>query len=130
MRLLLDTHVLLWWVRADRRLSKSLSNTISSTENDVAVSAVSIWEIAIKRSLGRIEVDLDELFSSMNADGFAELPMRFTHALRLESLPRHHDDPFDRMRIAQSIVAGRRLVTTDDAIRRYAGIAGFDPLSA
>lgn len=129
MRLLLDTHILLWWVMGDRRLSKSLAAIVASPENDVAVSAASIWEIAIKRSLGRIDVDLDELLSSMNADGFAELPMRFGHALRLESLPRHHDDPFDRILIAQSIAEGRRLVTKDEAILGYAGIAGFDPLS-
>ncbi len=129
MRLLLDTHILLWWVTADRRLSKALSATLASPENDVAVSAASIWEIAIKRSLGRIEVDLDELLSSMTADGFTELPVRFAHSLRLESLPRHHDDPFDRLLIVQSIAEGRRLVTKDEAILGYAGIAGFDPLS-
>ena len=129
MRLLLDTHILLWWVTADRRLSKSLANTLASSENDVAVSAASIGEIAIKRSLGRIEVDLNELLSSMTADGFTELPVRFAHSLRLESLPRHHDDPFDRLLIAQSVAEGRRLVTKDEAILGYAGIAGFDPLS-
>lgn len=129
MRLLLDTHILLWWVMADRRLSKTLANKLASTENDIAVSAASIWEIAIKRMLGRIEIDLDELLSSMTADGFTELPLRFAHSLRLESLPRHHDDPFDRILIAQSISEGRRLVTKDDAILAYAGVAGFDPLS-
>ena len=129
MRLLLDTHILLWWVMADRRLSKALANALGSQENDVAVSAASIWEIAIKRTLGRIEIDLDELLSSMNADGFAELPIRIAHTLKLESLPRHHDDPFDRLLIAQSIADGRRLVTKDDAILGYAGVAGFDPLS-
>jgi PIN domain nuclease of toxin-antitoxin system len=129
MRLLLDTHILLWWVTGDRRLSKSLANTLASPENDVAVSAASIWEIAIKRSLGRIEVDLDELLSSMTADGFTELPVRFAHSLSLESLPRHRDDPFDRILIAQSVADGRRLVTKDEAILGYAGIAGFDPLT-
>ena len=130
MRLLLDTHILLWWVMGDRRLSKALAAVVADPENDIVVSAASIWEIAIKRSLGRIEVDLDELLSSMNADGFAELPVRFAHTLRLESLPRHHDDPFDRLLIAQSIADGRRLVTKDAAILGYAGIAGFDPLSS
>jgi PIN domain nuclease of toxin-antitoxin system len=129
MRLLLDTHILLWWVMADRRLSKTLAATLASQENDIAVSAASIWEIAIKRALGRIEIDLDELFSSMTADGFTELPLRFGHSLKLESLPRHHEDPFDRILIAQSIVEGRRLVTKDNAILAYAGLAGFDPLS-
>jgi len=130
MRLLLDTHILLWWLVGDRRLSKSLAAAIASPESDIAVSAASIWEIAIKRALGRIDVDLDELLAVMTADGFTELPLRFGHSLRLESLPRHHDDPFDRILIAQSIAEGRRLVTKDDAILAYVGLAGFDPLSA
>lgn len=129
MRLLLDTHILLWWVMGDRRLSKALSAALASPENDVAVSAASIWEIAIKRSLGRIDIELEELLSSMDADGFTELPLRFAHSLRLESLPRHHDDPFDRILIAQSVADGRRLVTKDAAILAYAGLAGFDPLT-
>jgi PIN domain nuclease of toxin-antitoxin system len=129
MRLLLDTHILLWWVMADRKLSKSLADVIASTENDVAVSAASIWEIAIKRTLGRIQVDLDELLASVTADGFSELPVRFGHSLQLESLPRHHDDPFDRILVAQSIADGRRLVTKDKLILAYAGVAGFDALS-
>ncbi|HYK05186.1 MAG TPA: type II toxin-antitoxin system VapC family toxin [Thermoanaerobaculia bacterium] len=129
MRLLLDTHILLWWVMADRRLSKPLAGIIASPESDIAVSAASIWEIAIKRALGRIEVDLDELLSSMTADGFTELPLRFGHSLKLESLPRHHDDPFDRILIAQSIAESRRLVTKDDLILAYTGLSGFDVLS-
>jgi PIN domain nuclease of toxin-antitoxin system len=129
MRLLLDTHILLWWVMADRRLSKVLATAIASTDNDVAVSAAAIWEISIKRTLGRIEIDLDELAALMTAEGFSELPVRFAHALKLQALPRHHDDPFDRILIAQSIAEGRRLVTNDASILSYAGVAGFDPLS-
>jgi PIN domain nuclease of toxin-antitoxin system len=129
MRLLLDTHIVLWWVMADRKLSKALTSLLGSTEHDIAVSVVSIWEIAIKRTLGRIDVDLDELLVAIAADGFTELPLRFAHTLKLELLPRHHDDPFDRILIAQSIAEGRRLITSDDAILSYAGLAGFDPLS-
>lgn len=129
MRLLLDTHILLWWVMADRRLSKVIAKVLTSAENDIAVSAASLWEITIKRALGRLEIDLDELVSTISADGFSELPMRFVHARKLEMLPRHHDDPFDRILIAQSIVEGRRLVTTDQAILEYVGLAGFDPFS-
>lgn len=128
MRLLLDTHILLWWVMGDRRLPKTTAVAIGSADSDVAVSAVSMWEIAIKRALGRIDVDLEELASTIASDGFAEIPLRFSHATRLDSLPRHHDDPFDRMLIAQSIAEGRRLVTKDEAILRYRGVAGFDPL--
>jgi len=130
MRLLLDTHILLWWMMADRRLSKALVASLAAPENDIAVSAASIWEITIKRTLGRIEVDLEELLPSIASDGFSELPVRFAHALKVATLPRKHDDPFDRILIAQSITEGRRLVTTDDWILAYSGIPGFDPLSA
>ena len=129
MRLLLDTHILLWWLMGDRRLPKALAKAVGSPESDVAVSAASIWEIVIKHTLGRIEVDLDELLSSVTSDGFSELPVQFRHTLKLQSLPRHHDDPFDRILIAQAISEGRRLVTTDKSILSYGHVAGFDPLS-
>jgi PIN domain nuclease of toxin-antitoxin system len=130
MRLLLDTHVLIWWLTGDRKLSKAVADIISSDQNDIAVSAAAIWEIAIKRGLGRIDIDIHELLAAISADGFAELPVRFAHSARLESLPRHHDDPFDRMQIAQAIVEGRRLVSRDAMVLAYSGIAGFDPLPA
>ncbi len=129
MRLLLDTHILLWWVTGDRRLPKTLMKILASTENDVAISAASLWEIVVKRAMGKIDIDLEELLSAIAADGFTELPLRFSHAVRLEHLSRHHDDPFDRILIAQSIAEGRRLVTRDKAVLAYAGHAGFDPLS-
>jgi PIN domain nuclease of toxin-antitoxin system len=129
MRLLLDTHILLWWLMGDRRLPKSVANILASPENDIAVSAASLWEIVIKRMLGRIEVDLDEFLSALASDGFMELPVRFGHALKVEALPRHHDNPFDRILIAQSVADGRRLVTRDESILRYTGFPGFDPLS-
>ena len=128
MRLLLDTHILLWWVIGDRRLTRDLAAVVAFAENDVAVSAATMWEITIKQMLGRIDVDLEELKASIAADGFSELPLRFSHSLKLQSLPRHHDDPFDRILIAQSIAEGRRLVTKDADILRYRGVAGFDPI--
>lgn len=128
MRLLLDTHVLLWWVRADRKLSKSIRQLLSSPENDIAVSAASFWEIAIKKALGRIEIELDALRDATAADGFEEIPVAIHDTLLLESLPDHHRDPFDRILIAQAIGHGRRLVTRDASILAYTGIRGFDPL--
>ena len=128
MRFLLDTHILLWWLMGDRRLPKSLAKVLASPENDIAVSAATLWEIVIKRMLGRIDVDLDELLSSVTSDGFSELPVQFRHTLTLQSLPRHHDDPFDRILIAQSVTEGRRLVTTDKLILSYS-LPGFDPVS-
>jgi PIN domain nuclease of toxin-antitoxin system len=130
VRLLLDTHILLWWVMADRRLSKSTRAQIASTDNDVSVSAASFWEIAIKASLGRIDADIAELQAAAAADGFEELPVRCAHTLPLASLPNHHQDPFDRLLIAQSIAEGRRLLTADTAILAYQGVRGFDPLTA
>jgi PIN domain nuclease of toxin-antitoxin system len=129
MRLLLDTHILLWWVMGDRRLSRAIARTITSSDNEVAVSAASLWEIGIKRALGRIDIDLDRLLTTMLADGFTELPVRFAHSLKLQSLPRHHDDLFDRMLIAQSIAEARTLATKDAWILSYAGVAGFDVLA-
>jgi PIN domain nuclease of toxin-antitoxin system len=128
MRLLLDTHILLWWVMGDRRLPKDLAAILTSAESDVSVSAATMWEITIKQMLGRIDVDLEELRASIVADGFSELPLRFSHSLKLQSLPRHHDDPFDRILIAQSIAEGRQLVTKDADILRYRGVAGFNPI--
>jgi PIN domain nuclease of toxin-antitoxin system len=130
VRLLLDTHILLWWSSGDRRLVKTLRSAIASDDNDVAVSAATFWEIAIKKQLGRIDIDLGELLAAVRADGFEELAVRAAHTLQLDSLPGHHRDPFDRILIAQSIAEGRRLVTRDEAILAYSGVAGFDPLSA
>lgn len=129
-RLLLDTHILLWWLAGDRRLPKPIAAAVGSLENDIAVSAASLWEIVIKRMLGRLVVDVDDVVSSIAADGFDELPVRFSHTLTVPSLPRRHDDPFDRILIAQAIADGRRLITTDQAILAYADVAGFHPLSA
>jgi Uncharacterized protein conserved in bacteria len=116
VRFLLDTHILLWWVSGSRRLSKSLRRAIESPDHDVAVSAASFWEIAIKRQLGRISIDLAGLLDAVQADGFEEIPVRAAHALRLQSLPDHHRDPFDCLLIAQSIVEARRLITRDEAL--------------
>ena len=129
MRLLLDTHVLLWWATADRRLSKVGRTLIGSDENEIAVSAVSFWEIAIKANLGRIDVDVAELHAAAVADGFETISVRVDHTFPLASLPDHHRDPFDRLLIAQAITEGRRLVTADEDILAYSDVHGFDPLS-
>lgn len=130
MRLLLDTHILLWWLTLDRRLPKSIDTAIRSGANDVAVSVASVWEVTIKVMRGRLDIEIDDLLMSIAADGFAELPVRFGHTLRLHLLPPHHNDPFDRILIAQSVAEGRRLVTMDATILKYAGEQGFDPLTA
>ncbi len=130
MRLLLDTHILLWWVGGDRRLSKSARDLIGSLENEVAVSAASLWEVAIKKNLGRLSVDLGELRAAVEADGFDELAVRFAHTLVLDGLPQRHGDLFDRILIAQAIAEGRQLLTHDEAILGYGGVPGFAVLSS
>jgi len=125
MRLLLDTHALLWWATGDRRLTPRVRETLGDVESDVAVSAASLWEIASKRALGRIDVDLDELVTTVVEDGFSELPVRIGHTLALRDLPRQHDDPFDRLLIVQAIAESRRLVTHDRVIGKYAGLSGL-----
>ena len=115
---------------SDRRLKKDVRTAIGSEENDVAVSAATFWEIAIKSGLGHIDIDLAELDEAIAADGFVELPVRNDHTLHLRALPGHHRDPFDRLLIAQSIAEGRNLVTSDEAILAYVGVPGFSAIEA
>src|SRR5881227_512019 len=101
MRLLLDTHIALWWV--DDSLSASAKRTINAA-SDVFVSAVSVWEMVIKTSTGRLRVDLDDLLLEFQRVGLQRLAVTWSHALAVRQLPRHHSDPFDRMLVAQSQV--------------------------
>lgn len=117
LRLLLDTHVLLWWLADDPALSRAAAQVIAS-EPLVFVSAASAWEIAIKRALGKLEAP-DDLEAAVDASGFVELPIRFDHAVLAGALPRHHDDPFDRMLVAQARCESLTLVTADPRLARY-----------
>lgn len=121
-RLLVDTHTLLWWALDDPQLSAAARHAVSLAGNDVHVSAASAWEIAIKASLGRLEVpdDLEALFTQeMRASRFRPLPVTLRHALAVRDLPLHHRDPFDRLLVAQAICEGLTLVTGDADIARY-----------
>jgi PIN domain nuclease of toxin-antitoxin system len=117
MILLLDTHVVLWWQRDDRRLNRAARRAIA--EADVVwVSAVSGWEAAIKSALGRLR--LDEPFSVLlAADDFAELPITLAHTARLHQMPTHHGDPFDRMLVAQALTERATIVSHDRALAPY-----------
>jgi PIN domain nuclease of toxin-antitoxin system len=121
VRLLLDTHVFLWWLRDDRRLGRSARAAIATTSTEVRVSAASIWEIAIKASLGRLDWrDGDTTLGSCIADaGFAELPVTAAHAAAVRELPRHHADPFDRLLLAQAQSEDLRVVSADEAFGLY-----------
>ena len=118
MNLLLDTHVVLWAFADPDRLSPKVRAAIVDPRNVVAVSAATVWEIEIKRQLGKL-VAPDGFASLCSERGFDELPITFAHAQVAGALPRHHDDPFDRMLIAQAMVDGLDLVTADVAFRQY-----------
>jgi PIN domain nuclease of toxin-antitoxin system len=129
VRLLLDTHVLLWWWSDDRKLSASARALIADPRNQVVVSAASAWEVAIKAGLGRIEIELDDFEEAVVQSGFEPLPITVSHAVRVGRLSGIHRDPFDRMLVAQASVEELRLVTHDSVFERY-GLAaeGLPPV--
>lgn len=118
MRLLLDTHVLLWALTDDRRLAPEARAAISDGRNAVFVSAASAWEITIKRALGKLRAPSD-LALQLREARFEDLDVSVDHALAVGDLPDHHRDPFDRLLVAQATVAGLTLVTHDPQIQRY-----------
>jgi len=119
MRLLLDTHVLLWWLADHARLSASVRAKISSADAEVWVSLASAWEIAIKISTGKLQFPLDALAEQLAINHFQQLPMTLRHIATSAGLPFHHRDPFDRMLIAQAMSEQLVLVTGDDSLTDY-----------
>lgn len=118
MRLLLDTHTVLWWAADDPHLPATVAALIAEDEHEVLISAVVAWEIAIKRGLGKLEAPAD-LDAALLAGGAIELPVSIAHARRVEALPEHHRDPFDRLLVAQALVEDAVLVTQDAALAAY-----------
>lgn len=118
MRVLLDTHILLWALGDTRRLGKQREDVLSNASNVVFVSALSLAEVAIKASLGKLEVPSDLAERVIDA-GFTHLPFDASHASALAALPFHHRDPFDRMLIAQAMADGLVFATADDRCRAY-----------
>jgi len=118
MNLLLDTHVLLWWLDDNSRLSKQAKNYIADVDNIIFVSAVVIWEIRIKEALGKLEIAAD-FFNIVKQQGFEILSITAQHANKVGDIPMHHRDPFDRMLIAQAIEESLTIVTHDRAFKAY-----------
>ncbi len=117
MNLLLDTHVLLWWL-ADDALDAAAVQRIADPEAMVAVSAACIWEISIKQALGKLRFDGSIAAAARDA-GFEPLPISFEHAASAGALPAHHRDPFDRLLIAQAQIDGFTLATRDEQFAAY-----------
>lgn len=118
LRLLLDTHVLLWALSDHSRLSPDTRTAIADPRNDVFVSAGTFWEIAIKRALGKLHTP-ENLIAEITLAGLIELPVTFRHGQLAAELPLHHKDPFDRMLVAQAQAEGLILVTDDETLARY-----------
>lgn len=118
MRLLLDTHIFLWWVREDKRLPKISVDKIKDAE-EVYMSSASIWEIAIKMRLGKISGDMNALIEEIDNSHFLELPVTSEHAAATLGLPDIHRDPFDRILIAQAISEPLVFLTADPKLKKY-----------
>ena len=123
MRLLLDTHLLLWAAGKPNRLTPTARKLIVSPSNELLFSAASVWEVAIKRGLGRSDFQADPrlLRRGLLDNGYTELPVLSDHVVAIESLPRIHKDPFDRLLVAQATVEGITLLTADSVVAEYPG---------
>lgn len=123
MKLLLDTHLLLWAAGQPQHLSKAARSLIDDTENELLFSAASLWEVAIKSTLGRADFQLDPklLRRGLLDNGYTELPITSAHAVAVTSLPPIHKDLFDRLIVAQAMMEGITLVTSDQVVSEYPG---------
>lgn len=121
MRILLDTHVFLWCIKDDRRLSKSTRTKILQA-TEVYVSSASIWEATIKIKLKKMDGDVNQIVEAITESGFLELPISVHHAAATSKLSDIHRDPFDRMLIAQAISEPLTLLTADAALKKYSDL--------
>ncbi|MEA2210070.1 MAG: hypothetical protein QOF83_18 [Solirubrobacteraceae bacterium] len=118
MKLLLDTHAALWWLADDDRIGDEVVRNLTDETNQVLLSAVVVWEVAIKRSLGKLEAPAD-LAPTLLEAGAQPLPVTIDHAVAVERLPWRHRDPFDRLLIAQALTEGAAIVSQDDPLSQY-----------
>lgn len=119
MKLLLDSHAFLWWLVEDARLGDGARQAIADRSSAVHVSAATVWELSVKAALGKLDLGGTNLCEEIEENAFLDLPMTAWHARAAAALPRHHDDPFDRMLIAQGQIEGLTIVTRDPAFRAY-----------
>ncbi|MDB9538499.1 type II toxin-antitoxin system VapC family toxin [Anabaenopsis tanganyikae CS-531] len=118
MSFLLDTHILLWFLENDSKLSTQVREVIINPKNIIFVSAISAWEISIKQSLGKL-IAPNNLEEALRFSRLEVLAMKLAHAIKVADLPMHHKDPFDRMLIAQALVEGLTIITVDHKFKLY-----------
>lgn len=118
MKLLLNTHTLIWWLKNDPTLFEGAKKAISNPDNLVFISAASAWEIAIKKSLGKLDAP-DDLETQIEKHNFQLLPITIAHGVAVGKLPWHHKDPFDRIIIAQAICESMTIITRDKKFNSY-----------
>ena len=118
MSFLLDTHLLLWFLENDSKLSTQVREVIINPKNIIFVSAISAWEISIKQSLGKL-IAPNNLEEALRFSRLEVLAMKLAHAIKVADLPMHHKDPFDRMLIAQALVEGLTIITVDHKFKLY-----------
>ena len=121
MRILLDTHIFLWSINDDPKLSKKGRSIIMDAE-ETYVSSASIWEAVIKIKFGKLNIPIEKLAKSIKESGFLELPITTDHTVAIASLPDYHRDPFDRILIAQALCEPLRLVTADKLLTQYSDL--------
>lgn len=119
MKLLLDSHAFLWWLVEDPKLAVEARKAMADPMSIVHVSAATVWELSIKATLGKLDLGGADLVEEIEGNDFVELAMTARHSLAAGTLPRHHDDPFDRMLIAQARIESLTIVTRDPAFRAY-----------
>jgi PIN domain nuclease of toxin-antitoxin system len=119
VKLLLDTHVLLWWLADDARLGTQARELIADPANDVLVSAVSLWEIAVKTRIGKLTASLNDILDALRTNGFIRLGLEDTHLQALMTLPLHHRDPFDHLLLAQAVAEGAMFCSGDTNAGKY-----------
>jgi PIN domain nuclease of toxin-antitoxin system len=118
MKLLLDTHILIWWLSEASRLSQTEIGLITDSDNFIFVSAATAWEIAVKKMIGKLEAP-DDLPAALAINNFLELPITIEHSQKLYQLPLHHNDPFDRIMVAQAMSEDLTFMTRDAKISLY-----------
>ncbi|CAK7260938.1 MULTISPECIES: type II toxin-antitoxin system VapC family toxin [unclassified Shinella] len=119
MRLLLDTHALLWWLNDDEKLGARARGLIGDPANDVLVSAVSLWEITVKLRIGKLDADIEEILGILPDQGFQRLDIADAHLIALSGLPVHHRDPFDHLLMAQALAEDAHFVSEDQNVPLY-----------